>query len=60
MLFSWFLTSKINEGEPLCAISRLEGRVCENDEITHTSLPWYYPVIVIAIVIYDIYMLFKA
>ena len=60
MLFSWFLTSKINKGEPLCVISRFQGKICENDEITHTSLPWYYLYIVLGVILYDIYMLFRA
>jgi len=60
MLFTWFLTTKINEGKPLCMMSRLEQRICENDEITHTSLPWYYLYIVLGVILYDIYMLFRA
>jgi hypothetical protein len=58
MLFTWFLTTKINEGKPLCMMSRLEQRICENDEITHMSLPWYYLYIVLGVILYDIYMLF--
>jgi hypothetical protein len=60
MLFSWFLTSKINKGEPLCVISRLQGKICKNDEITHKSLPWYYLYVVLGVILYDIYMLFRA
>jgi hypothetical protein len=59
LLLLWFLVSKVN-GYPACVLSIIEEKICENDEIKHDKIPPYYPIIVMTIMVYDIYMLLRA
>lgn len=59
LLLMWYLVSKIN-GHPACVLSIVEEKLCENDKIKHTKIPPYYPMIVLMIMAYDVYMLFRA
>lgn len=57
MMVSWFMTRKLKK-QSICALSVMEGVLCENDEPIR-EVPPYYINLATAMVVYDVYMMFK-